>query len=151
MATVRPPRHEPLDLDYETAPETARKSFGRRAYVGGVMYLEGIIVLAIGIMLLTTYWPPVSAYGRPPNPISRIGLWVSVVALVYMIVVGVVIFAYNLCRPGSKGSDDQHLDCGVVSRARRYASMKKRTFYIFDKTIRCAKDAEDAMKARKLY
>ena len=40
---------------------------------------------------------------------------------------------------------------GTVSRARRYASMKKRTRYIFDDTINCERDAEEAMSARNMY
>ena len=141
----------PLDLDLETAPDTAPEPLSFRAYVGGVFYLEGIVVLLIGLILMTSYWPPIAAHGRPANPISQVGMWVVVSALVYMIIVGLGFFLHNLRNPTVKVARDDGHRAGVLSRARRYASMKKRTYYIFDSTIRCARDAEDAMEARKLY
>lgn len=153
MAVTRNHRavNQPLPLDYETAPAEAPRPTGFRAYVGGVLYVEGIIVLIMGAMLLTGYWPPVPAHGEPANPISQIGLWLAGGALFYMVVVGVGIFVYNLMHPSSRiGRGDHHPD-GAVLRARRYAAMKRRTYYIFDDTIHCEKDAEDAMKARDLY
>jgi len=156
MITLRKkaePRHptDPLDLDYETAPASAPKPLGVRAYVGGVLYVEGIIVLIMGSMLLLGYWPPVSAHGHRPNPVSQLGLWLVAGALIYMVVVGIGAFLYHLIRPAPRFRELDHPRSGVISRARRYASMKRRTYYIFDDTIRCQQDAEDAMRARELY
>src|SRR5690606_22719285 len=108
-------------------------SLGYRAYVGGVLYVEGIVVLLMGLTLLGSYWPPVSAFGKPANPVSKLGLWMSASALTYMVVVGVGIFLYNLWKPGGRDGDDVlpgRRDDGVLLRMRRYASMKKRTRYI---------------------
>lgn len=139
-----------LPLDLETAPDLPGKPLGYRAYVGGVLYIEGLVVLLMGTMLLTSYWPPVSAFGRPANPVSRLGLWMAGGALCYMVVVGVGIFLYNRWKPGRL--DPRLVDNrSIVLRARRYASMKKRTRYIFDNTICCERDAEEAMRARDMY
>jgi len=140
-----------LDLDYETAPASAPKPLSIRAYVGGVLYVEGFIVLIMGSMLLLGYWPPVSAHGHRPNPVSQIGLWLVAGALIYMVVVGIGAFLYHLFKPAPHFTEIDHPHQGVITRARRYASMKRRTYYIFDDTIRCQQDAEDAMKARELY
>lgn len=142
---------QPLDLDLETAPDKPPRRLGYRGYVGGVLYIEGIIVLVMGLMLMTAYWPPIRVNEYPPNPVSRFGLWMVAGALIYMVVVGILIFVYNLRHPlpRSRGSRDE--DNALVWRARRYASMKRRTRYIFDNTICCQKDAEEAQRARDLY
>lgn len=145
------PINEPLSLDLETAPDEPARPLGYRAYVGGVLYVEGFVVLLLGLTLLTSYWPPVEAYGKPPNPVSRLGLWMAGSALVYMVVVGVFVFLYNLWRPGSRAAKTKNVEPGVVVRARRYASMKRRTRYIFDNTIACEDDAEEAIRARDMY
>lgn len=140
----------PLSLDLETAPDEPARPLGYRAYVGGVLYVEGIVFLLIGLTLLASYWPPVEAYDRPPNPVSRLGLWIAAGSMIYMIVVGAIIFFYNLWRPGSTVRTEGK-EPALVVRARRYASMKKRTRYIFDNTILCEQDAEEALRAREMY
>lgn len=141
---------EMLPLDLETAPDLPGRSLGYRAYVGGVLYVEGLVVLLMGITLLASYWPPVSAFGRPANPVSRLGLWMAGSALAYMVIVGVGIFLYNLWKPhrvDARLVDERSL----VLRVRRYSSMKRRTRYIFDNTICCEYDAEEARVAREMY
>lgn len=143
-----------LPLDLETAPDEPPRPVGYRAYVGGVLYVEGFVVLLMGIVLLLSYWPPVSAFGKPANPASKLGLWMAVGALVYMVVIGIGIFLYNLWRPGAAAARSARVvtkEPGVVMRAQRYAAMKKRTRYIFDYTISCEQDADDALRARDLY
>lgn len=75
----------------------------------------------------------------------------SGIAVLYMVVVGVSVFLYNLIKPATDAPGLETREAGAVSRARRYASMKKRTRYIFDNTICCEADAEEAMRARDLY
>jgi hypothetical protein len=143
---------EQLPLDLETAPELPARPLGYRAYVGGVLYVEGLVVLLMGLTLLASYWPPVSAFGKPANPVSKVGLWMAGSALVYMVVVGLGIFCYNLWKPGGRHAGTAAAEeRSMVLRARRYASMKKRTRYIFDNTICCERDAEEALLARDLY
>ncbi len=139
----------PLPLDLETAPEFAPRPRGVRAYVGGLLYIEGAVVLLMGLVILGSYWPPVEAYGRPANPVSKLGLWMVIAALIYMVVVGIGVFLYSLWKPGRFARYDDTRP--LVVRARRYASMKRRTRYIFDNTITCEEDAEEAIHARNLY
>jgi len=148
-----PPSFIPLPLDLETAPEYPAQPLGNRAYVGGVLYVEGFVFLLMGLVLLFSYWPPVKAYGHPPNPISRLGMWIVMTSVSYMVVVGVGIFLYNLWRPGGLHSSRSRATAepAIALRARRYASMKKRTRYIFDCTICSERDADEAMAARDLY
>ncbi len=154
---MRPPVYKarskalPLSLDLETAPDEPARPVGIRAYVGGVLYVEGLVVFFMGATLLATYWPPIKAHGEPANPVSQLGLWLCAGALLYMVVVGLFIFFYNLLRPSNVMQKPEPNASGAVSRARRYASMKKRTRYIIDNTIRCEADADDAIHARDLY
>lgn len=147
---VQPVVGDALPLDFETAPDAPPKSTGFRAYVGGVLYVEGLVVLLMGLTILGSYWPPVEAWGKPANPVSKVGMWMAAAALAYMVVVGVGIFLYNLWKPGSRFTRSEDTRPLVV-RARRYASMKKRTRYIFDNTVCCENDADEAIRARDLY
>ena len=147
-------RGDELPLDLETAPDEPARPLGYRAYVGGVLYVEGIVVFLMGAVLLASYWPPIAVGDEPANPASKLGLWMAGGALVYMVVIGIGIFFYNLWRPGAamaRSAQAVTREPGVVLRARRYASMKKRTRYIFDNTISCPQDADDALRARDLY
>ncbi len=144
-------RPEPLPLDLETAPDEPARPLGDRVYVGGVLYVEGLVVFFMGLTLLSTYWPPIVAHGKPANPVSQLGLWMAGLALLYMVVVGIAIFVYNLARPATVPPEIISKEPGAVSRARRYACMKRKTRYIFDNTICCESDAEDAIRARDLY
>jgi hypothetical protein len=152
MPTNVPRRNPPgqLPLDLETAPDEPGRPLSNRAYVGGVLYVEGLVVLLMGATLLGSYWPPVSAGGEPANPVSKVGLWMVAASLFYMIAVGVGMFFYNLCKPGRDEPAAPEDRRSMVLRARRYASMKKRTRYIFDNTICCERDAEEALLARDM-
>ena len=141
---------KPLDLDLETAPDTPPDVSGFRAWVGGLLYIEGIVVLLLGSLLLAGYWPPTAGDGQRPNPVGQLGLWIVITALAYMICVGFGFFIYHLVQPLRSAPLPNH-SSGAVQRARRYAAMKKRTYYIFDNTIKSPADADDAMKARDLY
>lgn len=141
----------PLDLDLETAPDAPPRPLGLRAYVGGVLCVEGLVVLGMGLSLLVTYWFPSQSRPAAVNPVARLGFWLVYAALIYMVVVGLALWVHRTVRPAARPEPDSALDSGVVSRARRYASMRKRTYYIFDNTLHCARDAEEAMEARRLY
>lgn len=149
LRTVKP---EPLPLDLETAPDLPRDPLPHRTYVGGVLYIEGLVVLVMGITLMLSYWPPVRTGEIPANPAGKLGMWLTVGSITYIIVVSIGVFLYNCVRPTARleklasGSEP-----GTVTRARRYASMKRRTRYIFDDTIYCERDAEEAMAARNMY
>lgn len=123
------------------------QGFSIRAWVGGVLYIEGIIVLLLGSTLLFGYWPPYPHDGEPRNPISLVGLVICLVALAYMFTVGLGLFVYNLFKPGTEEKVDP-----LRERAWRYSRMRAaRQDYLFDNTLECEDDAEEAYLARQLY
>lgn len=109
------------------------------------------MVLLIGMTLMLSYWPPVASETMPANPVSRLGMWVCFAAMIYMTVVTIVMFTFNRRAPRASALDELAGAPPIVIRARRYASMKRRTRYIFDDDIRCEEDAEEAIHARELY
>jgi hypothetical protein len=123
------------------APRTASV----RAFVGGFLYIEGIIVLLLGSSLLVSYWPPYPHDGEPRNPISFVGLVICLAAVTYMFSVGVGFFIYNLLHPGRDEREDP-----VRKRALRYRESTKED-YLFDDTIECEADADEAFIARQIY
>lgn len=124
--------------------EPARE-LGIRAYVGGLLYIEGLVCLLIGAVMLFGYWPPYAKDGERANPVSMVGAWITGIALTYMIVVGIILFLYNLAKPaGAEPMDPLRL------RARRYSSLRSREAYLFDSSISCEADADEAELARQL-
>lgn len=142
---------EPLSLNLETAPAEPAPTRGRRFYVGGFLGIEGVMVLLIGMTLMLSYWPPVAGEVVPANPVSRLGMWVCFAAMLYMVVVTIVMLAFNRRAPRASAREELAGAPPIVIRARRYASMKRRTRYIFDDDIRCEEEAEEAIHARQLY
>ena len=122
------------------------RTFGIRAYVGGVLYVEGIILLLIGCTMLFGYWPPYPQDGEPRNPISMVGFVICCIALGYMFTVGIGLFIYNLFKPGS---DDRVNP--LQERAWRYARVRSKSEYLLDDSVVCEADADEAYLARHLY
>lgn len=146
------PGQQPLPLDLETAPDTPPQPLGYRWFVGGFLAIEGLVTLSIGLSFLIGFWPPFSTgAAHRPHPISQIGLWITVLALIYMVVVGVSMALYNRRNPFGPHDQPPHHPDDAVGRMRRYAAMKNRTYYIFDNSICNDEDAENANRARDLY
>jgi len=121
------------------------REFSIRAYVGGVLYLEGIIVLLLGSILLFGYWPPFAEGDEPRNPISLVGMVICIVALTYMFTVGLGLFVYNLVKPAVEEKVDP-----LKKRAWRYARMRPEAEYLFDDMMECEEDADEAFVARQM-
>jgi hypothetical protein len=115
-----------------------------RAFVGGFLYVEGIVVLLLGSSLLFSYWPPYPHDGEPRNPISFVGLVICLVAVTYMFSVGVGFFVYTMFRPGKDDREDP-----LRKRASRY-KLSAKNDYLFDETIGCEADADEAYIAWQL-
>ena len=135
----------------ETAAEkkparTREKKGGYRGLVGGVLYIEGIVTLAIGLVFLFSYWPPINVGKVHWNPISHVGMIITIIALTYLFGVGILLFFYNLLKPHKRREESS-----LVERSRRYAATGRREGYIFDETIISEVEAEEAWLARKLY
>jgi hypothetical protein len=132
-----------------TNPAQARtpRTFGLRAYVGGFLYVEGIVCLLLGLVLLLAYWPPYStSAGTKPNPVSLVGLWICGFSVAYMFLVGAGFFVYNLLRP-PQPEQQSHL----AERADRYRAAEGNHLYLFDQTICSHDDADEAWLVRQLY
>ncbi|MGI8908232.1 MAG: hypothetical protein ACR2IE_17300 [Candidatus Sumerlaeaceae bacterium] len=121
------------------------REFSIRAYVGGVLYLEGIIVLALGAILMFGYWPPFAQGEEARNPISLVGMVIFGVAVIYMFSVGLGLFLYNLLRPAVE--EKVH---PVRQRAWKYARMRPDAEYLFDETLESEQDADEAFVARMI-
>ena len=128
-------------------PDNQRqRPFSIRAYVGGVLYIEGIVCLLLGLVLLIGYWPPVSNGSVPSNPISLVGLWICGCSLVYMFIVGLGFFIYSLVKP-----TPPEFVSPLARRAERYRMLENNQIYLFDEELTEEADAEEAWLARQLY
>jgi hypothetical protein len=97
--------------------------------------------------MLFSYWPPYATDEDPRNPISMVGLVICGISLTYMITVGLGLFIYNLLRP----APEEQL-APVQVRAQRYAETAGRDAeYVWDDTLECEADAEEAFIARQMY
>lgn len=133
-----------LPADSPLAP-----SLSKRAYVGGVLYIEGLITAFLGSTLLFSYWPPISVGTVKANPISRIGLYITVAAVGYLVIASTGMFIYHLLNPdiNSKTSENES---SLQRRSRRYAATKDHLKpYLFDEDIHNEEDADEAYLARK--
>jgi len=115
--------------------------------VGGLLYVEGIICLLVGLSMLLGYWPPYAPPGKKANPVSLVGAWITGGSLAYMVLVGLGFFIYNLLRPGKAEEPNP-----LVERAERYAQVRgvRRSAYLWDETICCEEDAAEADLARQI-
>lgn len=120
---------------------------GFRIWVGGVLYVEGVVCLLLGLSMALIYWPPYAVGRDPANPISVVGCWITGFSVAYMIVVGLGLFAYSLLRP--QRSEVVAVP-PVAARAARYR-VQDRSAYLFDDTITCEEEADEAQLARQLY
>ena len=115
--------------------------------MGGFLYVEGIVCLLLGLVLLISHWPPYSpGAGIRANPVSVVGLWVCGFSVTYMILVGAGFFVYNLLRP-----PQPEVQSHLAERADRYRAAEGNQLYLFDETI-CSHDhADEAWLVRQLY
>lgn len=145
------------------APQTAKKkeelpvlpadslpapSLSKRAFVGGVLYIEGLITAFFGMVFLFSYWPPISVGDTKANPISQVGMFITVAAVSYLIIACTFMFFYNLLRPHRPEIPTE--ETSLQYRARRYAATKEHLQpYLFDAAIRNEEEADEAYLARK--
>ncbi len=124
-------------------PDQAPRSISVRAYVGGFLYIEGIVCMLVGCSMLFTYWPPYATPGERANPVSLVGAYITGFAVAYMIMVGLIMFIYSLLKPAVH--EEPH---PLQARAQRYARIRTVGPYLFDGTISCEADADEAELAR---
>jgi len=71
---------------------------GVRHLIAGFLVIEGLVALAVGLVLMLIYWPPVQN-GAMADPISFVGLGITGASIAYMVFVGLGVKLYSLLHP----------------------------------------------------